>query len=49
VDALVQAGVDCAPTAIGKEGLKLGDFVKQPEQFAAFLQGLRAPTTPPPN
>ncbi len=40
VDSLVNAGVDCAPAAVGKEDLALGDFVKRPELFRDFLMGL---------
>ncbi len=39
-DSLVAAGVDCAPRAIGKEDLPLGDFVKRPELFRDFINGL---------
>lgn len=43
VDSLVAAGVDCAPVAVGKENLPLGDFVKRPELFRDFIAGLAAP------
>ena len=35
--SLVRAGVDCAPKAVGKEDLPLGDFVRKPELFRDFL------------
>jgi DNA-binding response OmpR family regulator len=38
--SLVRAGVDCAPKAVGKEDLPLADFVRKPELFRDFLQGL---------
>jgi len=40
VDSLLKAGVNCAPTAIGKEDLPLGDFVRRPELFRDFIAGL---------
>jgi DNA-binding response OmpR family regulator len=40
VDGLVRAGVSCHPTAIGKENLNLGDFVKKPELLRDFLNTL---------
>ena len=40
MDTLLRAGVDCAPKAIGKEDLPLGDFVRRPELFRDFLHGL---------
>lgn len=40
MDSLVRAGVDCAPRAVGKEELPLGDFVRRPELFRDFLYGL---------
>ncbi len=40
MDSLKRAGVDCAPKAIGKEELPLGDFVRRPELFRDFLYGL---------
>jgi response regulator of citrate/malate metabolism len=43
VDALVRAGVDCAPAAVGKEELHLAEFVREPERFATFIEGLLAP------
>ena len=54
VDNLVRAGVDCAPRAVGKEDLPLGDFVKRPELFRDFIAGLMPrpisgePPGPPP-
>lgn len=38
--SLLSAGVDCAPKAVGKEELPLGDFVRRPELFRDFLHGL---------
>lgn len=38
--SLLSAGVDCAPKAVGKEDLPLGDFVRRPELFRDFLHGL---------
>jgi hypothetical protein len=35
--SLVQAGVDCAPKAVGKADLPLGEFVRRPELFRDFL------------
>lgn len=35
--SLARAGVDCAPKAVGKEDLPLGDFVRKPELFRDFL------------
>lgn len=40
VRSLLRAGVDCAPTAIGKEDVPLADFVRRPELFRDFLNGL---------
>ena len=40
VDSLLKAGVDCCPTAIGKEDLLLADFVHEPETFRAFIDRL---------
>jgi CheY-like chemotaxis protein len=42
--SLVRAGVDCAPTAIGKRGLALADFVRRPELLRDFLDGLMSDT-----
>jgi len=42
--SLVRAGVDCAPTAIGKGGLALADFVRRPELLRDFLDGLMSDT-----
>lgn len=48
VDSLVNAGVDCAPLAVGKDDLTLGDFVKRPDLFRDFLKGLMPePATAP--
>ena len=44
VDSLLSAGVDCAPRAVGKEDLPLGEFVKRPEVFRDFVSGLMAST-----
>ena len=38
--SLVNAGVDCAPKAVGKEELPLADFVRRPELFRDFLHSL---------
>lgn len=35
--SLVLAGVDCAPIAVGKQDLPLGEFVRKPELFRDFL------------
>lgn len=43
VDNLIHAGVDCAPAAVGKDDLALGDFVKRPELFRDFVTGLMPP------
>ncbi|MBI1362208.1 MAG: response regulator [Alphaproteobacteria bacterium] len=48
VDGLVNAGVDCAPEAVGKDNLALGDFVKRPELFRDFLIGLMPKPEPAP-
>jgi hypothetical protein len=40
VDNLIRAGVDCAPLAVGKEDLPLGEFVKRPDLFRDFITGL---------
>ena len=40
VRSMVSAGVDCAPAAIGREDLPLADFVRRPELFRDFLNGL---------
>jgi DNA-binding response OmpR family regulator len=40
MDSLVRAGVDCAPKAVGKEDLPLGEFVRRPELFRDFLYSL---------
>jgi DNA-binding response OmpR family regulator len=46
VDNLIKAGVDCSPLAFGKEELDLGEFVKRPELFRDFVNGLAAPAAP---
>jgi DNA-binding response OmpR family regulator len=43
VDSLKRAGVDCAPLAIGKEDLQLGEFARRPELFRDFVFGLMPP------
>lgn len=40
VDSLLKGGVDCAPIAVGKENLDLGDFVRDPSKFRAFIDTL---------
>lgn len=40
VNSLIRSGADCAPNAVGKDELALGDFVKRPELFRDFLKGL---------
>lgn len=40
VDSLMKGGVDCAPIAVGKENLDLGDFVRDPPKFRAFIDTL---------
>ena len=40
VRSLIRAGVDCCPKAVGKENLPLADFVRRPELFRDFVQGL---------
>lgn len=40
VDSLMKGGVDCAPIAVGKEDLDLGDFVRDPPKFRAFIDTL---------
>lgn len=40
IDSLMKGGVDCAPTAVGKEDLDLGDFVRDPPKFRAFIDTL---------
>lgn len=40
MESLLRAGVDCAPKAVGKEELPLGDFVRKPELFRDFIHGL---------
>ena len=47
VASLIRAGVDCAPNAVGKEDLPLGDFVRKPELFRDFIHGL-IPAQPTP-
>jgi DNA-binding response OmpR family regulator len=42
IDSLRHAGVDCAPVAIGKDELDLGQFVRRPELFRDFVTGLMA-------
>ncbi len=44
---LLRAGVDCAPKAVGKEDLPLGDFVRKPELFRDFIHGLIPPQSAP--
>jgi len=48
VDNLIRAGVDCAPQAVGKEDLALGDFVKRPELFRDFVISLMPVMDEPP-
>ena len=43
VESLVRAGVDCAPLAVGKEDLQLGEFARRPELFRDFVYGLMPP------
>lgn len=40
IDSLMKGGVDCAPIAVGKEDLDLGDFVRDPPKFRAFIDTL---------
>jgi|GEM_PF-222634 len=40
VAGLLKAGVNCAPTAIAKEDLALGEFVARPDVFRDFLLSL---------
>jgi DNA-binding response OmpR family regulator len=40
IENLKHAGVDCAPLAVGKEELDLGEFVRRPELFRDFVNGL---------
>lgn len=40
LESLMRAGVDCAPRAVSKEDLPLGDFVRRPELFRDFVAGL---------
>lgn len=40
VDNLVRAGVNCHPTAVGKEDLPLADFVREPALFRDFIRGM---------
>jgi DNA-binding response OmpR family regulator len=40
VESLVRAGVNCVPQAIGKEDLQLAEFVRRPELFRDFVNGL---------
>lgn len=40
VESLVRAGVNCAPHAVGKEDLQLGEFARRPELFRDFVAGL---------
>jgi DNA-binding response OmpR family regulator len=40
VESLMRAGVDCSPRAVGKDDLPLGDFVRRPELFRDFVNGL---------
>jgi DNA-binding response OmpR family regulator len=42
IDNLKRAGVDCAPVAIGKDEIDLGEFVRRPELFRDFVNGLMA-------
>lgn len=43
VESLVRAGVDCSPRAVGKEELQLAEFVRRPELFRDFVNGLMPP------
>lgn len=43
VESLVRAGVDCSPRAVGKEELQLTEFVRRPELFRDFVNGLMPP------
>ncbi len=40
VNNLMRAGVDCCPTAVGKEDLPLADFVRDPQVFRDFIHRL---------
>lgn len=40
VESLRRGGVDCAPLAVGKENLALGDFVREPAKLRAFIDSL---------
>ncbi len=42
VESLRSGGVDCAPVAVGKQDLDLGDFVRDPPKFRAFIDSLMA-------
>lgn len=44
IETLQNAGVDCAPVAIGKDELDLAEFVRRPELFRDFLSGLMMDT-----
>ena len=44
VRSLINAGVDCSPTAVGKDNLPLADFVRRPELFRDFVQSLMPDT-----
>ena len=44
VRSLINAGVDCSPTAVGKDSLPLADFVRRPELFRDFVQSLMPDT-----
>ena len=44
VRSLINAGVDCSPTAGGKDSLPLADFVRRPELFRDFVQSLMPDT-----
>lgn len=38
--SLIRAGVNCAPAAIAKEELALGEFVRRPDLFRDFILSL---------
>ncbi len=40
VESLRRGGVDCAPVAVGKEDLDLGDFVREPAKLRAFIDSM---------
>ena len=43
--SLMRAGVNCAPKAVGKEDLPLGEFVRRPELFRDFVLSLMPDTS----